>query len=129
MSSLNRVQIIGNLGQDPVIRNTQNSKVANLSVGTTEKYKKDNEWQETTEWHRVSIWGKLADVCEKYLSKGSKVYIEGSLSTRKYTDKDNIERYSTDIKGYKMLMLDSKGESKPQSNVPDNFDDSEDLPF
>ncbi len=124
MSSLNKVQLIGNVGNDPEITNTQNSKVAKISIATTEKYKD----QEKTEWHNVEMWGKLADIVEQYVSKGSKLYVEGSLKTDSW-EKDGQKKYKTKITAYRMLMLDSKGQSKPQNQVPDNFDDSESLPF
>jgi len=129
MSSLNRIMIIGNVGNDPEIVKTQNSKVAKVSIATTEKYKDE----EKTEWHNVEMWGKLADIVEQYVSKGSKIYVEGSLKTDSW-EKDGEKKYKTKITAYRMLMLDYKGnnsgQSKPQSNAPNNFDDSEEpLPF
>jgi len=139
MSSINKVQIIGNLGEDPQIRYTQsNVAVANLSIATTEKYKKDNEWKEKTEWHKVVLWDRLAEICQEYLRKGSKVYIEGQLQTRKWEDKEGNTKYTTEIRGYKMLMLDSKGESNAPSkqandslndSMPDMDDVDDSLPF
>lgn len=146
MSSLNKAMIIGRLGQDPDVRYTQsNTAVANLSVATSERYK-DNmgEWKENTEWHRVVAWGRLAEICQEYLKKGSQVYIEGPIQTRKWEDKDGQTRYTTEIKALTMKMLDSKGDnggdvpSKPDSSQPvsskvdlnENFDDiDDDLPF
>ncbi len=93
---LNQVQIIGHLGRDPEVRYLQNGDaVCNLAIATTEKWKDKNtdEPQEATEWHRVSVFGKLADICGQYLHKGSLVYISGKLKTRKYTDKDGVEKY------------------------------------
>lgn len=147
MSSLNKAMIIGRLGQDPDVRYTQsNTAVANLSVATSERYKdKSGEWKENTEWHRVVAWGRLAEICQEYLKKGSQVYIEGPIQTRQWEDKDGQTRYTTEIKALTMTMLDSKGSSngggmpdapdkgKPvSSNVDlnDNFDDiDDDLPF
>ena len=105
--SLNKVMIIGNLGQDPEVRSFQNGgKVCNLRIATTESWKdKDGSKQERTEWHRVVFFGKIAEIAGQYLRKGSKVYIEGRLQTRKYTDKDGIERYATDIIAENMQML------------------------
>jgi single-strand DNA-binding protein len=101
MGSLNRVQIIGYLGKDPEIRRTQSGKpVANLSIATSESWtsKQNGEKMEKTEWHRVVIFSEgLCGVAEKYLHKGSQVFIEGKLQTRKWTDKDKVERYSTEI--------------------------------
>ena len=117
MSSVNKAILIGNLGRDPEVRTTQGgSKVASLSVATSERWKDRNtgEQKEQTEWHRVVMWEKLAEVAEQYLKKGSKVYLEGRLATRKWTDKSGTERYTTEIvlSGFnsKMVMLDGKGE-------------------
>ncbi|PAU95731.1 single-stranded DNA-binding protein [Aliifodinibius salipaludis] len=146
MSSLNKAMIIGRLGQDPDVRYTQsNTAVANLSVATSERYKdKQGEWKENTEWHRVVAWGRLAEICQEYLKKGSQVYIEGPIQTRKWEDKEGQTRYSTEIKALTMTMLDSKGESsgdvppKPDNSQPvssnvdlnEDFDDiDDDLPF
>ncbi len=128
MSSLNKAMIIGNLTKDPEVRQAGNTNVANLDVATNERYKDSNgEWQDKAEYHKVVIWGNLADVCQKYLSKGSKVYLEGSLQTESW-EKDGVKRYTTKIKAFKMTMLDSKGQSKQE--VPNNFDDmDDDLPF
>lgn len=99
--SLNKVLLIGNLGADPEIRSTQDGRqVANLRVATTESWKDKNsgEKKERTEWHRVTIWQDgLAKIAEKYLKKGSKVYLEGELQTRKWEDKDGVERYTTEV--------------------------------
>lgn len=101
MSSVNKVTILGNLGRDPEMRSMPNgSPVVNLSVATSESWrdKSTGERKEKSEWHRVVIFNEhLADVAMKYLKKGSKVYLEGSLQTRKWTDKDGAERYSTEI--------------------------------
>ena len=99
--SVNKVIIIGNLGRDPEIRSTQDGKrIANLSVGTSERWKDKNsgERKERTEWHRVVIFNDgLAEVADKYLKKGAKVYIEGQLSTRKWTDNAGVEKYTTEV--------------------------------
>ena len=139
MGSLNKAMIIGRLGDDPDVRYTQsNTAIANMSIATSERYKtKEGEKKERTEWHRVVAWGRLAEICQEYLRKGSKVYIEGQLQTRKWEDKEGNTKYSTEIRGYKMLMLDSKGESNAPSKKPDDssldvdedFDESENLPF
>jgi len=121
---LNKCTIIGNLGQDPEIRFAANGNaIANFSVATTEKWKdKNGERQEKTEWHRVTIFGKLAEVVEKYVHKSSKVYIEGKLSTRKWTDKEGVDRYTTEIvvDGFNgsLIMLDSKGAGSGQQAAP-----------
>ena len=99
--SVNKVILVGNLGRDPEIRSTQDgTKVANLSLATSESWRdrSSGERRERTEWHRVVIFNeKLCEVAEKYLRKGSKIYIEGQLQTRKWTDKDGQERYSTEV--------------------------------
>jgi single-strand DNA-binding protein len=142
MSSLNKAMIIGNLGSDPEVRYTQqNTAVATLSIATSEKFRDSNgELQERTEWHRVVAWGKTAEICQSYLKKGSKVFIEGPIQTRSWEDKDGQKRYTTEIKALNLVMLDSRGgasgDSAPQpmnaassfnSNDLDNVDD--DLPF
>src|SRR6478609_11727816 len=115
--SVNKVILVGNLGKDPEVRRmTSGEPVVNLSVATSESWrdKASGERKEKTEWHRVVIFNKnLADVAEKYLRKGAKVYLEGSLQTRKWTDKDGAEKYSTEVvlqnfRG-ELTMLDSKG--------------------
>lgn len=97
--SLNKVQLIGNLGQDPELKHTQsNEPVCNFSLATSEKWTdKNNQKQERTEWHRVVVWGKQAETCSQYLSKGRQVYVEGKLQTRDYEDKDGIKRYTTEV--------------------------------
>ncbi|MEI8178206.1 single-stranded DNA-binding protein [Aestuariivirga sp.] len=99
--SVNKVILVGNLGRDPEVRHTQDGKpIVNLSIATSESWRDRNsgERKEKTEWHRVVIFSEgLAKVAEQYLKKGSTVYIEGQLQTRKYTDKDGVEKYSTDI--------------------------------
>lgn len=109
---VNKVIVIGNLGSDPEVRYMTNGKaVASLSVATSESWKdrESGEQQERTEWHRVSLFARLAEIAGEYLRKGSKVYIEGSLRTRKWTDQNNVERYTTEIIGNNMQMLDSRG--------------------
>ena len=115
--SVNKVILVGNLGRDPEIRNTQDgSKVANLSVATSESWKDRNsgERRERTEWHRVVVFNdRLVDVIERYLKKGSKVYLEGQLQTRKWTDQSGQEKYSTEVVLQKyrgeLTMLDGRG--------------------
>ncbi|MFA5667872.1 MAG: single-stranded DNA-binding protein [Balneolaceae bacterium] len=153
MSSLNKAMIIGRLGSDPEVRYTQsNTAVATLSVATSERFKDSNgENQERTEWHRVVAWGRLAEICQQYLRKGSLVYIEGPIQTNQWEDKEGQKRYTTEIKALQMTMLDSKSErggdtgggggssapsqqsSKPMSSnvqLDSSFDDmDDDLPF
>jgi single-strand DNA-binding protein len=115
--SVNKVILVGNLGRDPEVRSTQDgTKVANLSLATSETWRDRNtgERRERTEWHRVVIFNeRLADVAEKYLRKGSKIYVEGQLQTRKWTDQNGQDRYSTEVvlqrfRG-ELTMLDSRG--------------------
>ena len=116
--SVNKVILVGNLGRDPEIRFAQNgNKIANFSIATSESWrdKSSGERKEKTEWHRIVVFSEgLATIAEKYLKKGSKVYIEGALQTRKWTDKDGVEKYSTEIvlQGFNstLTMLDGRSE-------------------
>jgi single-strand DNA-binding protein len=110
MASVNKVILVGNLGRDPEMRYLPSGEaVANLAIATTDKFKnKQGEMVEQTEWHRVSFFGRTAEVCGQYLKKGSQVYVEGSIRTRKYTDKEGIEKYATEIRGDRMQMLAAK---------------------
>ena len=96
---INKVILIGNLGKDPEVRKLENNRtVASFSLATNENYlDKNGEWQKITEWHNITMWGNLAERAEKYLHKGILVFLEGKLKTRKYTDKNGIERYTTEI--------------------------------
>ena len=120
MASVNRVTIIGNLGKDPETRYAPSGDaVTNITVATTEtwKDKATGEKREATEWHRVVFFGKLAEIAGQYLKKGSQVYLEGKMKTRKWQDKDGHERYTTEINADEMKMLGSKGDgqqSEPQ---------------
>ncbi|MDP1541709.1 MAG: single-stranded DNA-binding protein [Polycyclovorans sp.] len=119
MASVNKVILVGNLGRDPDMRYLPSGEaVANLAIATTDKYKdKTGQMVEATEWHRVSFFGRTAEVCGQYLKKGSQVYIEGSLRTRKWQDKDGQDRYTTEIRADEMKMLGSRqgaGEAPPR---------------
>jgi single-strand DNA-binding protein len=107
MASVNKVIIIGNLGRDPEMRYLPSGDaVANLRIATTDKSKdRGGDMQEVTEWHSVAFFGKIAEVCGQYLKKGSQVYVEGSLRTRKWQDKEGNDRYTTEIRGDRMQML------------------------
>ncbi len=109
---LNKAMVIGNLGADPEIRFTQEgTPVATFNVATTERWKgKDGQQQEATEWHRIVAWRRLAEICGEYLHKGSKVYIEGKIQTRKWQDQNGNDKYTTEIVAREMKMLDSKGD-------------------
>lgn len=107
MASVNKVILVGNLGRDPEVRYTaEGTAMCNLSVATTQQWKdKSGERREETEWHRVSMFGRLAEIAGEYLKKGRSVYIEGRLRTRKYTDSNGIEKFSTEIVADQMQML------------------------
>ena len=112
---VNKVILVGNLGQKPEMRYTATqSAVANLSVATTESWKdkESGEMRDKTEWHRVVYFGKLAEIVEKYLDKGSSVYIEGKLQTRKWQDKNGADRWTTEIVGNELTMLRSRAQSE-----------------
>jgi single-strand DNA-binding protein len=104
---INKVILVGNLGNDPEVRYAQSgAAITTISVATTEAWKdKNGEAQERTEWHRVKFFGRLAEIAGEYLEKGRQVYIEGSLRTEKYTDKNGVEKYSTDVIAHEMQML------------------------
>ena len=109
---VNKVILVGNLGADPEMRQLNSGKmVARLNIATSEgwKDKATNEFQERTEWHRVSLFDRLAEIAQQYLRKGSKVYIEGRLRTTKWQDQEGRDRYTTEIIGREMQMLDSRG--------------------
>ena len=110
MASVNKVILIGNLGRDPETRYMPDGgAVTNVSIATTESWKdKNGEKQEKTEWHRVAFFGKLAEIAGEYLKKGSQVYVEGRLQTRKWQDKDGQDKYSTEIVADRMQMLGSR---------------------
>lgn len=153
MASINKVIIVGNLGRDPEVRYMPSGDAAtNIAVATTDKWKDkaSGEQKEATEWHRVQFFGKLAEIAGQYLKKGSQVYVEGKLRTRKWTDKEGVEKYTTEIVADTMQMLgtrregsgDSGGEndyapapsnqpaSRPASKPAPNFSDmDDDIPF
>lgn len=139
MASVNKAILIGHLGRDPEMRYAPSGDaVANFSIATTETWKdKQGVKQEKTEWHRISMFGKGAEIAGEYLKKGSSVYIEGRIQTRKWQDKEGNERQTTEIVADRMQMLGSKGSTADDSredaspsqptNLPDDFED--DLPF
>jgi len=149
MSGINKVILVGNIGAKPEVKYSSNgSAIANLSVATSETWndKNSGEKQEKTEWHRVSLYGKLAEIAGQYLDKGSKVYVEGKLQTRKWQDQSGQDRYTTEIivSGYggTLQMLDkregmaSSSQSAPSTNmnndtveVADNSGFEDDIPF
>ena len=119
MASINKVILVCTLGKDPEVRQTQNgTAICNISAATSRKYKDaQGNAQEETEWHRISLFGKMAELAGQYLSKGSSAYIEGRLRTRKYTDKEGIDRYVTEIIGENMQFLDKKSATVRSTNV------------
>ncbi len=133
MSSLNKVQLIGRLGKEPDVRHLDSGvNVASFSIATSESYiNKSGEKVEKTEWHNVVAWGKLAEIIEKWVTKGMLIYIEGKLKTRSW-EKEGQKHYATEIFAENMQML-SKGEAKetsqPQQPTYDNFPEYDDLPF
>lgn len=138
---LNSAQIIGRIGRDIELRYLPSGEaVANTSIATSEtwKDKQTGEKKEATEWHKVSFFGKLAEIAGQYLHKGSLVYVQGKITTRKYQDKDGIERYSTEIRASEMKMLGGKDEAPRQAEpkqaaskpAPSGFDEmSDDIPW
>lgn len=138
---VNKVIIIGNLGSDPELRYTQGGQaVCNFRVATSDRWKdKDGNVQERTEWHRIVVWGRQAENCEKYLSRGRQVYVEGSLQTREWEDKDGNKRYTTEIKAHNVQFIggggDGSAKTREDYNAPPNepgFDQSfndDDIPF
>lgn len=146
MASVNKVILVGNLGRDPEQRTfPSGDQVANVTIATTDKWKdkQSGEMREATEWHRVVFNGRLAEIVGQYLRKGSQVYVEGSLRTRKWTDQSGVEKYSTEIRADSLQMLGSRQDAAPaahpappprpapappQSSGFDEFDSS-DVPF
>src|SRR5258706_1787675 len=124
MASVNKVIIVGNLGADPETKYLPSGDaVTNIRVATTDRWKDkaSGEMKESTEWHRIAFFGRLAEVAGEFLKKGSQIYVEGSLRTRKWQDKDGQDKYSTEIRGEVMQMLGSRsgaGEPPPESSAP-----------
>jgi len=114
MSSVNKVILVGNVGKDPETRFSESgTAIANLTIATTNRFKnKQGQTQEDTEWHRVVAYGKLAEIIDKYVQKGKPLYIEGRLQTRKWTDKQGVDRYTTEIVAEQMQMLGQKESKK-----------------
>ncbi len=119
MASVNKVILVGNLGADPEMRHTSSGDpVCTLSVATSEKYKnRDGELQTTTEWHKVVLFRRLAEIANQYLRKGSSAYFEGQLKTRKWTDKNGLERYTTEVEANELKLLDRQ-DSQPEAIKP-----------
>lgn len=148
---VNKVILVGNVGIDPEVRTTESGvKVARVRLATTERIydRQNNETKELTEWHTITLWRGLADVVDRYVRKGSQLYIEGRLRTREWVDKDNIKRYTTEILADEMKFLGRRSDNMPQgggsasqaaaaapqpkpaqADVPAAADDPDDLPF
>jgi len=140
MNGVNKAFIIGTLGADPELRHTTAGTAAvTLSVATSEKWKDKNtgEQKESTEWHRIVLWGKVAEVAAQYLQKGSKAYFEGKLQTRKWQDRDGNDRYTTEINAYSMQMLGDRQQQRPEPTRDEappgapagDMDFDDDIPF
>ena len=140
MASINKVILIGNLGRDPEVRYTQGgSAVANINLATNEVWNdKSGQRQERTEWHRVVVWGKQAEIAKEYLTKGRQIYVEGSLQTRQWEDKDGQKRYTTEVRCQRFVMLGGRGTEGradamgggPEPEMPPDMSYSdEDIPF
>ena len=132
MASLNKVQLIGNLGADPESRYTSSGDcVATIRVATSEQWKDrtTGEKKEATEWHRVVFYRKLAEIVVQYVKKGTTVYVEGRLKTQKWTDKDGVERYTTQIDATEMKILSKRDRDAEPNHRDNNADDDIDVPF
>lgn len=130
MSSVNKVILLGNIGKDPEVRETKAGNIVNLVMATSEKYTdKSGQKQENTEWHNLVVFGKLADVVAKYVRKGDKLYVEGSITTRKWEDKEGNTRYNTEIKVRDLTMLGLGGGEKKAQPVAAGDEDGDQLPF
>ena len=137
MASLNKVMLIGNLGKDPEIRHTATgTAVATFSIATSERFrnKQTNEWEKKTEWHNIVLWDKQATLAGQYLTKGSTIYLEGRLQTRKWQDKNGADRYTTEIVGTSLEFLSSKGDTNRSGGGESSFEpsgslNSEEPPF
>lgn len=144
MASLNKVMLIGNLGQDPEVRFTPAGQaVATFNIATSERWTdKAGQKQEKTEWHRIVVWGKTAENCKEYLSKGRPVFVEGRLQTREWTDKEGKKRYTTEVVANLVQFLGAAGERRgssagasdtpPPPSASDanpGFDVNDDIPF
>ncbi|MFQ5720587.1 MAG: single-stranded DNA-binding protein [Acidobacteriota bacterium] len=138
MASVNKVILVGNVGRDPELKYTQSqTPVCNLSVATNEVWNdKSGEKQQRTEWHRVVVWGRQGENVSKYLRKGSQVYVEGSLATRSWEDRDGQKRYTTEIKAQTVQFLDRRGdgpsapfEGGDPAPGPDKKYPDDDIPF
>lgn len=130
MSGVNKAIVLGRLGKDPELReSSNNNKVCNFSVATSESWNdKSGQKQERTEWHRIVVWGKLAELCVKYLTKGSQVYVDGRLQTRAYDDKNGQKRYATELIAQNIQFL-GRNETKEENEAQPLMQDFGEIPF
>ncbi|MBI2840345.1 MAG: single-stranded DNA-binding protein [Acidobacteria bacterium] len=130
MRSINKVILIGNVGKAPVVRRTQDGRaVANFSVATSETFAdRQQQQQERTEWHNIVAFGKLGDICEKYVTKGKQIYLEGRLQTRKWTDKEGKDRYTTEIVAQNMMLLGRRDDAGQPAAVATRSDATPSFP-
>lgn len=135
MSGVNKVILVGRLGQDPELKSVGNRQVCQMSLATSENWvDKDGQKQERTEWHRIVIWGKLAETAAKYLKKGRQVYVEGRLQTRSWEDQQGVKKYATEVVGNAMQFLgdapaSSSGATNPGFSPEPQFNDHDEIPF
>ena len=144
MSGVNKVIIVGRLGSDPEVKTVgSGNTVTRLSVATSESWTdKEGQKQERTEWHRIVVWGKLAELCGKYLSKGRQVYVEGSLETRSWEDQQGVKKYTTEVKAKSVQFLGAAANTDGQHTLPvesaipkgtpneaPTFDENQEIPF
>lgn len=118
---VNKVILVGNVGLDPEVRTTESgAKVARVRLATSERYtdRQSGEKKELTEWHTITLWRGLADIVDRYVHKGSQLYIEGRLRTREWVDKDNVKRYTTEILADNMQLLGSRGDAQGATSAP-----------
>ncbi|MCO5251582.1 MAG: single-stranded DNA-binding protein [Candidatus Kapabacteria bacterium] len=137
--SVNKAIILGNLGQDPELRSTPTGlSVTTLNVATTESFKdKNGEWKDNTEWHRIVVWDKMAEIAHERLKKGSKVYVEGKITNRSYDGKDGVKRYVSEIRAMMVIPLDYKAPNRNNEYADESNDEDiqvqdnngEDIPF
>ena len=121
MSGVNKVILLGNLGKDPEVKEVNGSKIAKFSLATSETYKdKEGNRIDRTEWHNIVFWRVQAEIAEKYLKKGSQIYLEGKIRTRSYDDKDGNKKYITEIEGENFTMLNKKSEGGQESGSYSN---------
>ena len=117
--SVNKAILLGRLGADPELRHTPSGQsVANFNMATNERVQREGSWEDRTEWHRIVVWGKLAERCDQYLNKGNQVYVEGRIQTRKWQDREGTDRYTTEIVAFSVQFLSTPSESRDRPPHP-----------